>query len=109
MWYLAAGVPPGAGGSADGDTHGLRAQRGGGCAGSGGSGGSVGWQTTRWCIYLQDAAQSARLFAIDEARLLKPQMWHADLLSIASLGAIAMLSERGVPPYFPAIYIQGLG
>jgi hypothetical protein len=60
-------------------------------------------------VYLQDAAQSARLFAIDEARLLKPQMWHADLLSIASLGAIAMLSERGVPPYFPAIYIQGLG
>jgi hypothetical protein len=44
------------------------------------------------------------ILVADEARLLKPQMWHADLLSIASLGAIAILSERGVPPYFPEIY-----
>ena len=43
------------------------------------------------------------ILVADEARLIKPQPWHADLLSIASLGAIAMLSERGVPPYFPAI------
>ena len=38
------------------------------------------------------------------AAVLKPQVCHADLLSIASLGAIAILSERGVPPYFSAIY-----
>jgi hypothetical protein len=44
------------------------------------------------------------ILVADEARLLKPQMWHADILSIASLGAIAILSERGVPPYFSAIY-----
>jgi hypothetical protein len=37
------------------------------------------------------------------AKLLKPQPWHGDLLANPSLGAIVMLSERGVPPYFPAI------
>ena len=37
------------------------------------------------------------------AKLLKPQPWHGDLLANPSLGAIVMLSARGVPPYFPAI------
>ena len=37
------------------------------------------------------------------AKLLKPQPWHGDLLANPSLGAIVMLSEKGVPPYFPAI------
>ena len=37
------------------------------------------------------------------AKLLKPQPWHGDLLANPSLGAIVMLSEKGVPPYFPAV------
>ena len=37
------------------------------------------------------------------AKLLKPQPWHGDPLANPSLGAIVMLSEKGVPPYFPAI------